>query len=75
MRRASLLPASTVSQLIGLDNLLLAMAMGALGLTTHVSAIRRAGSKPMLLASALFGWLLLGGTLINAGISYLVRLI
>ncbi|WP_374555017.1 YeiH family protein [Aquitalea pelogenes] len=67
------LPQAWVAQLIALDNLLLAMAMGALGLTTHFSAIRRAGSKPMLLASALFGWLLVGGTLINSGISYLLH--
>jgi uncharacterized integral membrane protein (TIGR00698 family) len=69
------LPQAWVAQLIALDNLLLAMAMGALGLTTHISAIRRAGSKPMLLASALFGWLLVGGTLINSGISYLIHVI
>lgn len=67
------LPQTWVSRLIALDNLLLAMAMGALGLTTHFSAIRRAGTKPMLLASALFGWLLVGGTLINSGISYLLH--
>ncbi len=67
------LPQAWVAQLIALDNLLLAMAMGALGLTTHFSAIRRAGSKPMWLASALFAWLLIGGTLINSGISYLVH--
>lgn len=69
------LPQAWVAQLIALDNLLLAMAMGALGLTTHISAIRRAGSKPMLLASALFGWLLVGGTLINSGVSYLIHVI
>jgi uncharacterized integral membrane protein (TIGR00698 family) len=69
------LPQAWVAQLIALDNLLLAMAMGALGLTTHFSAIRRAGSKPMWLASALFAWLLIGGTLINSGISYLLHLI
>lgn len=69
------LPQAWVAQLIALDNLLLAMAMGALGLTTHFSAIRRAGSKPMWLASALFAWLLIGGTLINSGISYLAHLI
>ncbi|WP_199101829.1 YeiH family protein [Aquitalea sp. ASV11] len=67
------LPQAWVARLIALDNLLLAMAMGALGLTTHFSAIRRAGTKPMLLASALFGWLLFGGTLINSGISYLLH--
>jgi len=67
------LPHALVAQLISLDNLLLAMAMGALGLTTHVSAIRQAGSKPLILATALFAWLLIGGTLINSGISYLIH--
>ncbi|XLM22385.1 putative sulfate exporter family transporter, partial [Chromobacterium piscinae] len=56
-----LLPHTLVQQIIALDNLLLAAAMGALGITTHVSAIRQAGTKPMLLASALFGWLIIGG--------------
>lgn len=51
--------------LLWLDELLLAMAMGALGLTTHVSAIRRAGRKPLLLALVLALWLLLGGVLVN----------
>jgi uncharacterized membrane protein YadS len=42
------------------------MAMAALGLTTHVSAIREAGIKPLLLGGVLFVWLILGGGLINA---------
>jgi uncharacterized membrane protein YadS len=41
------------------------MAMGALGLTTHLSAIRRAGIKPLLLGALLFVWLVAGGALIN----------
>ncbi len=48
-----------------LDTILLAMAMVALGLTTHVSAIRQAGIKPMLMALVLFGWLIGGGAAIN----------
>ena len=67
------LPQTWVAGLIALDNLLLAMAMGALGLNTHVSAIRKAGNKPMVLATALFVWLLIGGTLINSGIGYLIH--
>jgi len=47
------------------DDLLLAMAMAALGLTTHVSTLRRAGTRPMWLAAMLFGWLLAGGLLVN----------
>lgn len=69
----SLLPHTLVQQIIALDNLLLAAAMGALGITTHVSAIRQAGTKPMLLASALFGWLIIGGGLINMGVLSLLR--
>ncbi|MDF1480761.1 YeiH family protein [Extensimonas sp. H3M7-6] len=61
-----LLPAAPKSALLALDNLLLAMAMGALGLSTHASAIRRAGSRPLALAALLFVWLVLGGGLVNA---------
>lgn len=60
-----LLPTALVHQLITLDTILLAMAMAALGLTTHISAIRQAGIKPILLASILFVWLVVGGALIN----------
>lgn len=61
-----LLPAVPKAMLLALDNLLLAMAMGALGLSTHASAIRRAGSRPLALAALLFAWLVLGGGLVNA---------
>ena len=44
---------------------LLAMAMAALGVSTHLSAIRKAGARPLLLALILFGWLLVGGAFIN----------
>ncbi|MNV83995.1 hypothetical protein D3C71_1778390 [compost metagenome] len=63
-----LLPGTLVSVLVDLDTALLAMAMAALGLTTHVSALRQAGAKPMLLAVLLFGWLLVGGLVINVGV-------
>lgn len=60
-----LLPAGTVTTITELDTALLAMAMAALGLTTHMSAIRRAGIKPLLLAGLLFCWLIAGGAAIN----------
>ena len=41
------------------------MAMAALGLATHLSSIRKAGLKPLLLAAILFAWLVVGGGLIN----------
>ncbi len=63
-----LLPAPLVNVLVELDTALLAMAMAALGLTTHASALRQAGTKPMLLAVLLFAWLMVGGMAINLGI-------
>lgn len=52
-----------------LDTVLLAMAMAALGLTTHFSALRVAGPKPLWLGAVLFGWLIVGGGAINVLVS------
>ncbi len=60
-----LLPRSLVQFGVQLDNLLLAVAMAALGLSTHISAVRAAGTRPLLLALVLFGWLLGAGLLLN----------
>jgi uncharacterized integral membrane protein (TIGR00698 family) len=60
-----LLPAPVVGWIVQLDTVLLAMAMGALGLRTHVGAIRQAGLRPILLAAILFAFLLVGGYAIN----------
>ena len=46
-------------------------AMAALGLTTHVSALRRAGAAPLLLALLLFVWLLAGGLALTRAINCL----
>ena len=62
----AVLPHAAVGAAIDLDTFLLAMAMGALGLTTHLSAIRRAGIKPLLLGGLLFIWLVGGGAVINS---------
>jgi uncharacterized integral membrane protein (TIGR00698 family) len=62
----ALLPRTFVGSAIDVDTFLLAMAMGALGLTTHLSAIRKAGMKPLLLGALLFAWLICGGALINS---------
>lgn len=67
-----LLPAAWVALAIDVDTVLLAMAMAALGLTTHASALRQAGMKPLLLALLLFGWLLAGGLGINVGVHALL---
>lgn len=68
-----LLPQLLVANAIEVDTFLLAMAMAALGLTTHMSAIRTAGVKPLLLASVLFCWLIVGGFAINLGVTALLR--
>ena len=60
-----LLSGGVVAAITEFDTALLAMAMAALGLTTHMSAIRRAGIKPLLLAGLLFCWLIAGGAAIN----------
>ena len=55
------LPPVLVAALVELDTALLAMAMAALGLRTHLGAVRQAGPRPLLLAAVLFAVLLLGG--------------
>jgi len=59
------LPAAGVRAAVNVDTVILAMAMAALGLTTHVSAIGKAGFKPIALGALLFTWLIIGGTLVN----------
>ena len=61
----NVLPQSVVAMTTEIDTVLLAMAMAALGLATHISSIRKAGIKPLLLALILFVWLVVGGALIN----------
>lgn len=68
-----LLPTPLVHTLIAADTWLLAMAMAALGLTTHIGAVRQAGMKPILLATLLFIWLIIGGGAINLWISHLMH--
>jgi len=62
---SALCPPVLARTIVPCDTFLLAMAMAALGLTTHFSVIRRAGAKPLLLALILWGWLIAGGALIN----------
>lgn len=67
-----LLPKAVVDMLVTLDTVLLAMAMAALGVTTHVSALKKAGVKPLLMALMLFVWLIVGGGAINVAIHSLM---
>ncbi|WP_336293339.1 YeiH family putative sulfate export transporter [Cronobacter dublinensis] len=67
-----LLLASVVQALVTLDTVLLAMAMAALGLTTHVSALKNAGVRPLLMALVLFVWLIVGGGAINLAVTHLL---
>lgn len=63
------LPDVVIEHIAQVDTALLAMAMAGLGLTTDLKAIRRAGLKPLLLASLLFAWLVVGGAGLNCVIT------
>jgi uncharacterized membrane protein YadS len=41
-------------------------------LTTHLSAIAKAGIKPLKLAAVLFVWLVVGGGIINIAIGQFI---
>jgi len=66
-----LIPRNLIPSLLILDEWLLATAMFALGLTTHASAIRQAGIRPMALAALLAVWLAVGGLLVNLAVVWL----
>lgn len=59
------LPLHALRLINQLDNLILAMAMAALGLTTRFSALKQAGIRPLLLGLMVFLWLIAGGGAIN----------
>ena len=63
--------ASFERSMVMLDDVLLTMAMFALGLTTHLGDIKQAGVKPLILGAIMFAWLIVGGGLINIGIASL----
>lgn len=67
-----IIPKNIVAGAINLDTLFLGMAMAALGLSTHFSAIKKAGLKPLLLGAILFSWLIIGGSFINSSIMNLL---
>lgn len=56
-----LLPQGWVQSLCNFDQLLLTMAMTALGMETSLDKLKGVGSRPFILAAILFVWLLLGG--------------
>ena len=65
----AILPGAIVSGITQIDTFLLAMAMVALGLSSHISTIRRAGIMPLLFATSLFVWLIFGGLAITMGVT------
>lgn len=68
----ALLKPSVIGHINDIDTLMLTMAMAALGLTTHVSAVRRAGIRPLMLAAMLFAWLIGGGAVVNRIVAVLL---
>lgn len=59
------LPTDVLKAVLYFDNILLTMAMVALGLTTHISAIQRAGVKPIMLGAIMLLWLVLAGAFLQ----------
>ena len=55
------LPPTVLDAITTLDNWLLAMAMAALGMTTHHSTLRQAGIKPLILGAIILVWLVVAG--------------
>ena len=67
-----LLPRPIIEVITLVDTFLLAMAMGALGLSTHFGTLRRSGGRAMLLALILFMWLVVGGAAVNRIVTLLM---
>lgn len=63
-----LLSPAVLHYLQSTGTMFLAMAMAALGLRTHYSALKQAGLKPLGLAFFLFLFLIIGGAVINLAI-------
>jgi uncharacterized integral membrane protein (TIGR00698 family) len=72
LRSLDVLPAHAIAAANALDLALLAVAMGALGLTTRLSAMKAAGLAPLGLGALLFAWLVIGGGAINLGLGALL---
>lgn len=62
----NLVPKNIVDILLQIDTILLTMAMAALGVTTHIQAIKQAGSKPLFLGLLLMVWLVVAGGNVTA---------
>ncbi|MHB1098983.1 MAG: YeiH family protein [Burkholderiales bacterium] len=63
---------AVIQHINAIDTILLSTAMGALGLRTHAGAIRQAGLKPLMLASMLFVFLVIGGYAVNRIVTHLM---
>jgi len=59
------LPVQGLQMLHNLDDILLSMAMLALGLSTSFSALKSAGIKPFMLGALAWMWLVLGGAAVH----------
>lgn len=68
----NLLPQYWVGVLVKVDEVLLVLAMTALGLDTRWQAVKRAGAKPLVLGASLMLWLVIGGALINYAVIQLI---
>ena len=56
-----LIPANIVEVITTIDTFLLTVAMTALGMNTRFSKFKELGAAPLLTATVMFGWLVIGG--------------
>ncbi|MDH5464708.1 MAG: YeiH family protein [Thiovulaceae bacterium] len=56
-----LIPANIVQIITTIDTFLLTVAMTALGMNTRFSKFKELGAAPLLTATVMFGWLVIGG--------------
>lgn len=67
-----ILPTKLIAMINVADNLLLTMAMGALGLETYWGKIKGVGAKGVLLGALLTTWLMIGGYFVTMAVTYLI---
>lgn len=65
----NIVPANVIAVINVLDNIFLAMAMLALGLSSSVAALKAAGAKPIALGALAWVWLVLAGGLMQLWLS------
>lgn len=68
----AIVPTELMPAINSFDTLVLTVAMAALGLESHIGKLRGVGPRPLVLALALFVWLVIGGYGLTEAVNALV---